>query len=63
MITVGKETKVIHDGLPNDYQKWHFDETNLLVKEIRHIIQDGDRLLFKASHKLNFEVAINKLRR
>lgn len=63
VITVGKETKVIHDGLPNDYQKWHFDETNLLVKEIRHIIQDGDILLFKASHKLNFEVAINKLRR
>ena len=62
VITVGKETKAIHDGLPSEYKKWHFTETNLLVKEIMNIIQEGDILLFKASHGLHFEIAINKLR-
>lgn len=63
VITVGKETKVIYANLPKTITKWHFDETRFLVKNIRHIIQDNDILLFKASNGLNFEIAIDKLRR
>ena len=58
VITVGQETKVIHDNLTNVKQKMHFNTTKELAENIFKIIQNGDIILFKASHGLHFENVI-----
>ena len=55
IITVGQETQVIHNNLTNVKQKLHFNTTKELAENIFKIIQNGDIILFKASHGLHFE--------
>ena len=62
VISVGQETKIIHDNLTNITEKWHFDTTKELAENIFKIIQNGDIILFKASHGLHFENVISILR-
>ena len=62
VITVGQETKVIHDNLTKIEQKLHFNTTKELAENIFKIIQNGDIILFKASHGLHFENVISILR-
>ena len=62
VISVGQETKIIHDNLTNITEKWHFDTTKELAENIFKIIQNGDIILFKASHGLHFENVISILK-
>ena len=64
VILVGKESKVIFDSLPNDngFNKLYFATTLDLEKEIEKHVQDGDVLMFKASHSLHFDILIKKLK-
>ena len=62
IITIGKETQIIHDNLINVGQKIHFNNTKELAENIFKIMKNGDIILFKASHGLHFENVISILR-
>ena len=62
IITIGKETQIIHDNLTNMEKKLHFNTTKELAENIFKIIQNGDIILFKASHGLHFENVITILK-
>jgi UDP-N-acetylmuramoyl-tripeptide--D-alanyl-D-alanine ligase len=59
--TVGECMKLVHDGLPEKFDKRHFHSTQDVRKVIRGLLQDKDVVLFKASRIMRFEHIIDKL--
>ena len=62
VILVGEESKIAFDKLKDDFNKFYFNTTDELLKNIDNIIQNEDIILLKASHGLHFEKIIDYLK-
>lgn len=62
VVCIGKECEVIYDDLPNDFNKHYFINVDDFIKEMFNFIQDGDVIMFKASHGMNFVKIITALK-
>ena len=61
VVCIGNESRIIFDKLPNNFDKYFFQETKDFVKKIIDFIQNNDLILFKASHGMHFDYLIDEL--
>ena len=61
VICIGRESRAIFDNLPGDMDKKYLLNNDEFVNIIG-TFQDGDMILFKASHGMHFNELIDKLK-
>lgn len=59
--TVGELSKRIYDSLPEEKRGSHFDSSKSLGQNIKNLLRNNDIVLFKASHSVGLEEALDKL--
>lgn len=59
---VGNLTKHIYDSLPNDIEKMHFDNVDLLIKNLNELLKGDELLLLKGSNSIQLSKIIQSFK-